>query len=226
MHALSSFQRTGRRPPLSRPGPLEPFSREPSDVTSSGTPCQPLSCRLTSFPEPAPIQPRFGEPYECTKPTSPCQPLFRTRANSSWATAGLASGGDKKCSERSGASGHRGHDGSRPRQRINIRPPRATVNSAKPRRGQKYEVRSTKSEARSAETKPGESHGRRPPHARRLARRTSHFVLRTWRQPQPSCLTLTTCRFRWPFRSTNRRPSMACATVTRPRSSVTRPSFR
>ena len=48
------FKEPTRRPPLSRPGPLEPSSREPCDVTRPWEPCQPLSCRPTSFPEPAP----------------------------------------------------------------------------------------------------------------------------------------------------------------------------
>jgi hypothetical protein len=48
------FKEPARRPPRSRPGPLEPFSREPCDVTRPGRFCQPLSCRPTSLPEPAP----------------------------------------------------------------------------------------------------------------------------------------------------------------------------
>jgi hypothetical protein len=129
LHALSSFQRTDPWAASFAARTPEPFSREPFDVTSPGRPCQPLSCRPTSFPEPAPKRTSFRgtlRKYQIRLPVS--SPFSHPCEICPGPPRDLLQAETRNAPSLSGAPGHRRHGGSRPRQIATIRRAAGPVN--------------------------------------------------------------------------------------------------
>lgn len=215
MHALSSFQRTDpRAAAFTAPAPSKRSQGNLLMLRASGKFVNHFLAGQRLSRNRPPNEPRLGEPYEDTNEPLPCQPFSSHLA--------------KFFEDRRGTCFRRRQEMLRSFRSIGP-PCRRWVTSEADRQYNRAARRSQPPAQSPGSGLP--AHGRAPRVTRGGAwspRPRSHDrkITRSQDATYPTCRILTTCRFRWPLRSTNSRPSIAWSSVTRPRSSATRPSLR